>query len=265
MSTTLRLFFGIDLETPWPEDWPRGRVLEEADRHLTLAFLGEVEGAAVERLVDQHPVPSCLFAPTGWFDRCVFLPNDQTARVAAWHLAWDDPTISLFQKTLLKWLLDFGFLVSQKPWLSHVTVCRNPVDLKAWAQMFEPLPCYAKAFHLFQSLGSSHYRSLCSKPFLAPFQEIEHTADMAFLVKGTDLFSLYDHAVLALSFKCPPFFRSIKKPLALSSLEDVVIALNGDLSRADRAVGCPFKAVSFHGEIKPLNHPLIEWEMIVDV
>lgn len=260
--TTKRLFFAVNIEAPWPDEWPHGRVLAEEDRHETLAFLGDVEGKKIPELLDGCPTPSSLLAPSGRFDKCLLLP-EQDPRLAAWHLTWNGPIIPTFQKTLAEWLKSHNIPLSSKPWLSHVTLSRAPLDKKAWLQSFEPLPCYAKAFHLFESLGHSKYHSLWSKPFHPPFKEMSHTADMSFFVYGKDLSSLYDNAALALCFKYPPFFQTEKR--SFSSLEDVIMALNRDLSIVDAQMGCPFKAVSFHGEIQKANDQLISWEMIVDV
>jgi len=47
----------------------------------------------------------------------------------------------------------------------------------------------------------------------------------------------------------------------ISDLNEIVYALNAMIARADSEIGCPFKAVSFHGTENQTN----EWEMIVDV
>lgn len=48
------------------------------------------------------------------------------------------------------------------------------------------------------------------------------------------------------------------------SIEDIVIDLNELVTEADQKWGCPFKAVSFHGNIQE-NEELPYWKMIVDV
>ena len=37
----MRLFFGMEIVSPWLEQLPNGRIIETEYRHLTLAFLGE--------------------------------------------------------------------------------------------------------------------------------------------------------------------------------------------------------------------------------
>ena len=61
------------------------------------------------------------------------------------------------------------------------------------------------------------------------------------------------------------FLNFLQSNLTLETLDDVVIALNERIARMDSEVGCPLKAVSFHGEIEVLSPSLLQWEMIVDV
>lgn len=259
-----RLFFGLSMQAPWPESWPEGRVLAEPDRHLTLAFLGQRPKGDIDLLL-KCPVPAFVFAPCGSFDSCLMLPEEKRPHVFAWHVRWESEEVRSFQRELVSWLHAQGVSLSDRPWLSHMTIARAPFDADAWQSTFHPLPCYASAFHLFESLGSSKYRSLWAKPFQVPFEEISHTADIAFLVYAKDLSSLYQSAALALAFKYPPFLSYIEKSRSFSSLEDIIIALNYALSCADIDLGCPFKAVSFHGEITETAPNFIQWEMIVDV
>ena len=53
-----------------------------------------------------------------------------------------------------------------------------------WLDHFTPLPFFVKAIHLYQSLGNLQYQSLWESPLLSPFEELEHTADIAFLIRG---------------------------------------------------------------------------------
>jgi len=108
------------------------------------------------------------------------------------------------------------------------------------------------------------YKSLWEIPLLPPFEEFEHTADIAFLLRGNTPEELHRHAELALSFKFPPlieFFSAEKQ----HTVQEIVIALNVLIGKADQIYGCPLKAVSFHGNIAQGPHNLLYWEMIVDV
>ena len=50
----------------------------------------------------------------------------------------------------------------------------------------------------------------------------------------------------------------------INTIDDIVIELNRIISRTDSAVGCSYKAVSFHGQIEK-QADIFTWEMIVDV
>ena len=114
-------------------------------------------------------------------------------------------------------------------------------------------------------MGHSKYLSIWSWPLLPPFEEIEHLADIAFHVYGQKIDQLYMHAFVALSFKCPPLLDYFQEKRELQSMEEIVIYLNEAVSKADQEIGCPFKAVSFHGTIERMQNHLLRWEMIVDV
>ena len=40
MKDQKRLFFGFEVKAPWPQGLPKGRILKEDQRHITIAFLG---------------------------------------------------------------------------------------------------------------------------------------------------------------------------------------------------------------------------------
>ncbi len=237
-----RLFFGMEVFCPWPEEFPNGRILLEDDRHLTLAFLGDSN-----RMPDlaSFPKPPFSVGLCGIFDNPLFL-----AHVVAWHIHWLEDGILECYKQLVEWL---GL---KDRFLSHVTIARKPCDEAGWKQAFQPLPLYVKNINLYESLGNSKYRVTWQYPIQAPFDEIEHTADLAFRVRG----NLFLHAQLALAFHFPPMIRYFDFRKILEG-DAIVSALNGLLAKADSEIGCPFKAISFHGTQKSSD----EWEMIVDV
>lgn len=252
-----RLFFAVGIEAPWPATWPEDSVLDVEYRHCTVAFLGEVETPAW----DQIPKPPFRVGPSGWFDKALKLP-EKTPRVIAWHITWRNSLLHQYQATLAqKFQKSPG--ESQEPWLSHLTLCRRPLKADEWLTQFAPLPCFASSLHLYESLGHSRYRSLWSYPIAPAFEELEHTADIAFRVLGSTPQDLYANAFTALAFKCPQMLNYWEE-LVAPELEDIVEALNQAVCRTDAAVGCPFKAVSLHGEIVEIDG-LLNWEMIVDV
>jgi hypothetical protein len=121
-----------------------------------------------------------------------------------------------------------------------------------------------KGLHLYKSMGNLEYQSLWEMPLLPPFEELEHTADLAFHIRGSTVQQLHTHAQLALAFKFPPLVSCFTQKTQ-NSLKEIIISLNEMISQADMEFGCPFKAVSFHGEIKEDAQKLLHWNMIVDV
>lgn len=237
----MRLFFGMEIVSPWPEHLPDGRIIETENRHLTLAFLGETNTPDL----DSFPKPSFSTGIGGIFNEPIFLKN-----VVAWHVNWFGDEVVEYQKTVAK-----HFHLSEK-FLSHVTMSRKPYNVEDWKKSFQPLPMYAKNIHLYESLGYSKYKVLWTHPILPPFEDIEHTADLAFLVRREH----YLNAQLALAFHFPLLLRYYDDR-KIESLDEIVSALNLLIARADGEIGCPFKAVSFHGTDEDKD----EWEMVVDV
>ncbi len=255
-----RLFFGLEIASLWPTSWPKGRVLKEKDRHLTLTFLGNILVSDVQKKLSSIPVPSSIIGPSGFFDKTLFLPEKEP-RVVAWEVKWLQSDVLHLQQQLANWMQGSS---NEEKFLSHVTVCRGPFDPNEWTSFFKKLPCYAKALHLYQSLEKSTYESLWSLPFIPPFEEIHHTADIAFKIHGANLHQIYQNALIALAFKDPNLLECLDEQEDFSSLDEIIIALNKIICKADSITGCPFKAVSFHGEIQTSKEELC-WEMVVDV
>ncbi|MBS0629231.1 MAG: hypothetical protein JSS30_03285 [Verrucomicrobia bacterium] len=256
-----RLFFGFSIEEPWPHSYPRGRIIEENSRHLTLAFLGDVPFSRLRNALPQFPDPPVSLGPAGICDKLLFL-----TRVVAQHVTWlvDDAPLLAFQQTVCQWLETLGYPIDRRPLLPHITLARAPFVEKEWERWFEPLPCIVTGIHLYESIGNLTYHSLWEIPLTRPFEEIEHTADIAFHVKGKNPAELYLHAALALSFKYPPFLKFIETG-PVGDLNQVIKELNRMIAQCDLSTGCPFKAVSYHTKLKQCQEGFINWEMIVDV
>lgn len=260
-----RLFFGMEAIAPWPDELPHGRILREECRHLTLAFLGDCNFSDLAKVLERFPKPSFTTGIAACFESLLFLPR-KNPRVAAWEvrLLEEASSFSAFQKALLLWLEEQGIAPKEcrGEFLPHVTLARAPFAEEEWKRNFQKLPLILKDIHLYESLGHSEYKILWSQRILPPFEELEHTADIAFRIRGTSLGQIYLHAQLALSFHFP-LLISYFDSTPIETLDGAVEALNRIIAKADAEIGCPFKAVSFHGTIE--KKECLEWEMIVDV
>lgn len=264
-----RLFFAFEVDAPWPAEMPRGRMLQEGERHLTVAFLGNSDYGQLEPLLKGIPLPPFKVGLAGEFDNIVFLPQGHP-RVAAYHVSWMDQSSALadYSRILIDWLKSHGFNPDdRKEFLPHVTLCRAPFDSHAWREAFQPLPAVIKNLHLYESMGQLRCRPLWTYPLQIPFEEIEHTADIAFRIRGETTSQIFSHALTALAFKSPEMikFKQGSTCSSIHTIDDIVIELNRIISRTDAAVGCSFKAVSFHGKIEKGPSGTLTWEMIVDV
>lgn len=260
-----RCFFGLEVEAAWMAPMPDGRILEEENRHITLVFLGNVSLSDLQKKLALFPQPSFRLAPVGTCDKLLFLPEKNPHVVAA-HVTWCMPEVlSKYHEQLSDWLQEQGFKVEKKEFLSHVTLARAPFDAESWKMAFSPFPILVKALHLYESLERLQYSSLWSLPLPSPIEEFEHTADIAFRIRGDSLPQLFLYAQMALALKFPPLMDYFSDGSRLDHLDELIIQLNKDVAHADAEIGCPFKAISFHGEIVKEENGLLHWEMIVDV
>ena len=264
--TEKRLFFGWEVQAPWPETLPFGRHLDEAHRHLTLAFLGKTNYSELAQALSAFPTPPFSIGYMGYFDQCLFLP-EKHPHVVAWHIEWfnNGAQLQTFYEMVVQWLHDKGFPVDiRHGFMPHVTLARSPFHSRAWRKQFSPLPLMIKDLHLYESIGNLKYTPLWSLRLLSPFEEREHMADIAFLIRGLSFDQLYRNGACALAFHFPPFLSYIHNPPKMSSLEEVVMELNQIVTRADQEIGCPFKAVSYHSTLETIDG-CMNWEMIIDV
>lgn len=230
-------------------------------RHLTLLFLGEQEENKILSLMDSAPVYPLPLGVAGFFDECLLL-----AHVVGCHcdLGEKEEPLRKFAEALEQYFENNGISLNHKNrWLPHVTIAREPFDREAWKSHFSPLPFVSVSLDLFASIGNLHYQSLWQMRLTPPFEKLSHTADIAFIVRGTDFRELFHHARLALAFEFPKMVN-YQAETRLDSLVDVIRALNQLVTQADFDIGCPFKAVSYHGEAQK-KEAYLEWEMIVDV
>ncbi len=250
----IKTFFGAEVTSPWKELPKQGREISTSMRHITLAFWGVTENTP-----SLKPL-SFSIAPTGIFDRLLFLPEGHP-RVVAYHAHFlsKEKEVLALQKTLIPG-------PEKMPFVPHVTIMRDShPDRILWQKLFSPLPFFVRAIHLYESLENLRYIPLCSQPLIPPFEPKEHTADLAFTVRGSQVHELYTHAVLALAFTFPPILLHIEKHPNFTSFEEIVKGLNRLITKVDIEIGCPFKAVCLQGDIQEKAGPTYEWEMIVDV
>lgn len=262
-----RLFLGIRAEAPWEKEMPEGRILAEDVRHMTLAFLGNVDFERLEAILPEMPVPDFKVGLTGRFDRLLFLPK-RHPRVVAYHVDWlnGDTNAEEYYQVIVDWLNQSGFPINthEDGFLSHVTVARKPFKISEWKKYFTPLPVAFSEIHLYESLGNLTYQSLFRRDVKQPIEEIEHTADLAFRIRGESLEQLHKNAQVALAFHFPPLLDAFSNNPKLESIDDVIIDLNEVVSKVDQEIGTPLKAVSFHGDVVE-EEGCYFWEMIVDV
>lgn len=265
-----RMFFGLEVAAPWPHKLPSGRLLDEQHRHLTVAFLGQTDFEKLMKSLSRFPKPPFQVAPSGKFSQCLLLPP-RHPRVVAWQADWMDEGMQevthAYQRQFIDWLKQEGFHPDDRhaEWLPHATLARSPFNAKEWKENFEELPFIVTNLHLYESLGNLQYEPHWSWKPILPFEEIEHTADIAFLVRGENIRQLFKNAFVAMTFHCPSALAYYALPAQLQGLDDLIYALNALVAKIDSEIGIPLKAVSYHGEIVLGPSNILEWEMIIDV
>ncbi|MGE5196350.1 MAG: hypothetical protein ACM3JI_03360 [Anaerolineae bacterium] len=261
-----RVFFGASVEVFWPEKLPKGRLIPEDSRHMTIAFLGQVPWKKLEEELAAIPKLPFHIGPVGFFDKLLFLP-EKTPRVVAWHITWLEGHEQMrnLQAALMQWLKHQGYRIDEGPFLSHLSLARAPFDCEEWEESFHQLPLFIKGLHLYESVGHLNYKPLWSHPLIPPFKEVDHVADIAFHIYAENFQQLYLHAQHALVFKYPELLSYISSKREIDSLDTIILNLNKLIAQADQEIGTPFKAVSFHGKIEQESNQTLHWEMIVDV
>lgn len=233
---------------------------------MTLAFLGSVSPSRLLERMGSLPLPSWRCGRVAVFDEQRLLPYPRNPNVVAWHVDWCEalPVIPAYQSALASWLREQGYPLDKRKFLPHVTLARKPFNPREWRNIFTQLPVMLTDVVLYESLGGLRYKPLWKHEVPAPFEELDHTADRAFIVRGEDLQQLLLHAQMALAFKAPELLP-YRRDRTISSRDDAIAALNDMIADADAEEGCCYKAVSYHGEIHEGPQGLLEWEMMVDV
>jgi len=265
-----RLFLGMEATVPWPERLPNGRILDPSHRHITLAFLGATDYPKLMSVLSDFSPPPFQVGLAGKLDKCLFFPlKRKPPRVVAWNVNLMDDTQPLldFQKDFVEWLTVHGFLPddAKRKWVPHITIARSPFYPREWKKAFHDLPIMCNTLHLYESVGNLNYETRWQYNLKPAFEELEHTADLAFTVRAENIQQLHHHAAIALAFHFPPFLTYCSDKERKNTLEDIIISLNEAVTTADAELGCPFKAVSFHGEVMQEEDGTLKWEMIIDV
>ena len=259
-SELKRLFIAWECSTSYSENFPRGRPIYPL--HLTLAFLGDCK--LTSELASPEFFQSALgkIAPCGLAKKLLFLPED-TSRVVALEIDSLPQRFFKGRQIIVDWLQKNGFPIDRQPFYPHVTLSRRPFDKEEWIRWFKDTTILCKKLHLYESIGNLVYKPLWSIPFTPPHEEIEHTADFGFLIRGYDLKEILSNAQIALGTKFPeliPYITSSEP----TDLNQTILLLNKMISEIDEEIGSPIKAVSYHGTLEKKND-FLEWEMIIDV
>jgi len=257
---TARLFVAFAIEAPWPENLPLARSLNREDRHLTIAFLGNTHREQTLDAFKNLPLPLLSLGLACYFDAPLFLPDD-SPNVVSWHV--ELPHEEEFHQYVNAVHAHLN-TPQEKKWLPHVTLGRRPFNKNLWAESFYPIPMVASKICLYESLGNLRYAVLATHDLVPPIEIIEHTADIAFLLRGLTMNDLFHHALVALAFEDPNFCRFRHESQKITTIDDIIFQLGHYLTSLDSKEGSPFKGVSLHGHLKE-KHGLLEWEMIVDV
>jgi len=264
-NTAKRVFLGMECHAPWPEDLPKGRIVEPENRHITLAFLGTVDIDLFLKHIESIPLPPFPLGFAGRFTRCRFFPKKRP-RVVAWEVdvGTRQPELLDYQQEIEAWLAKGKYRVDDRKFLPHMTISRGKFDPGAWKKAFTPLPVILSNLHLYESQGSSNYTPLWTHGLPAPFEEFDHTADIAFRIRGQGLKQIFEHALSALAFQCPELLDYKDPDFIPESLNEIIQRLNHIVGKADAEIGTPLKAVSYHGDLNQKDQ-YQDWEMIVDV
>lgn len=257
-------FLGMEVLAPWPLHFPRGRILPETSRHFTLAFLGPIDvEALIIHLNSSMPKLKTPIGFVGMLNEVIFFPHVVAYNVQVYH---QEVLLKKYQHELVEWLNTLGFPPKnqERAWLNHVTIARSPFDEKAWKREFVPIPFLTHTLCLYQSVGNLTYEKKWSLDLLAPFEELSHTADIAFRIRGLNFPMLKSHAEMALAFRFPNLIHYFDEYRGVERVEQLIQHLNRAITMADSKEGSPLKSVSLHGEIVEKDG-LLEWEMICDV
>lgn len=251
-----RLFFGLEAYASWKEVHS-GRKVDSKYRHMTIAFLGDIDFGRLQENLNEFPKPPFSISPGGVLDAVSFLPKRHPTVVSYHvHLLQKQEQFLLYCAIVKEWLQKQGYSMDKRAFLPHVTVARAPFSYIQYRDAFSQIPVAFGNLHLYESKPNLVYIPCWTLPLLRPFQEIEHMTHRAYIIRGENWDELYLNAQLALEF--PDHYRNeCTTPIPTF---DVLIQLLNQIG-----AGSSFKAIRPHDEVKKLAHGILEWKMIVDV
>lgn len=204
-----RLFFGFEVETP-DLDLAPGKYLAKKDRHITLAFLGEVDLNTILAHLNHLPKPDFTDGFMGIFTEVLFFPpSHPTSAVYKATFPKKERSIRMFQQRLVDWLKILGLPPTdpEREWLPHVTFARKPFDPKQWREAFHSCPFSVSKLHLYESMGDSKYEPRWTYALNPVYDQTK--------VRGKDFQEWLFHIQAALSMRHPKlweFFQDTSEP-----------------------------------------------------
>jgi 2'-5' RNA ligase len=261
-----RLFFAFKVEAPFYEKIYPARHLDKEDIHVTIVFIGNWPIEKYQEIKKNIPLSPFSFAPSAIGDKLLLLPFDNPSCMTM-HLTLRDEEkkkLEDFRCILINYIASFDIQIELRPLLLHTTLARKPFDASIWLKHFKKVPILLTKFCLYESVGQLKYNILWEQNLMRPFEEVDHTAGIAFAIYGHCIQDLYINAQMALSFLNPDFtqFINYKK---IDSLEKIIHELNKTISLVNIEQRCPIKAISMHGNIEKTEKNLLKWLMIADI
>lgn len=236
--TVKRLFLGFEVDAPWFKNMPKGRMVAPESRHLTLAFLGEIDCGKRLKHLEHMPVFPCKVGAAGICKELIYLPVKKPNAVAL-SFKWltQEELVLRFQQELTVWLQTFGYLASsgESVFLPHVTLARRPFQTREWTEIFYPLPMITTHLHLYESVGQLCYKPIWSKRVLQPISRmvLPQNTCTAFHLMANSYKDLWIHAWLGVSFIYPQVILENFSDCVFEDLEGVEEKLNSILKDFD--------------------------------
>jgi 2'-5' RNA ligase len=252
-----RLFFGFEITAPPKLKLPPARHLHEKDRHITFAFLGDVDLNALLEHLQRFPAPEFGLGLVGEFSEVAFFPSHHPHAVV-WKVQFHhkERAVRTFHHDLNKWLKVIGFrpVDPEREWVPHVTMGRQRFEQSKWREHFMPLPFVATKFHLYESVGDLKYEPRWSYVLESPFEDSEE----GLKVRGKTLQEILLHAQVGLSLKFPELWEYCQEASVLRHYRDLLTHLNKSIQGARGKFELPIHSVHAEEGVMEVG-ALLEW------